>query len=263
MEGRRYVHFAAGIAVTNTGHRHPKVIAAVAEQAQAFTHTCMHVSPYESYVALAQQLTRWRRGPPRRRRCSCRPAPRRWRTLSRSRATPSHVGHHRLLPGLPRPHHHGDGADPQGDALQERLRTVPGRRLPLDLSHAFHGLTLERALTTWSGCRRLTSIPGGSWRSSSSRCRARVGFNIAPPEFLRSSREIADKHGILLIADEIQSGIALTGKMFGIEHSWVAPYLVITARASRRLPDLGGHRTRRGTDAAHPGAWAAPTAAIR
>ena len=56
VEGRRYVDFAAGIAVTNTGHRHPKVMAAVAEQAQAFTHTCVHVSPYESYVALAEQL---------------------------------------------------------------------------------------------------------------------------------------------------------------------------------------------------------------
>jgi 4-aminobutyrate aminotransferase-like enzyme len=56
VEGRRYVDFAAGIAVTNTGHRHPKVMAAVAEQAQAFTHTCVHVSPYESYVQLAERL---------------------------------------------------------------------------------------------------------------------------------------------------------------------------------------------------------------
>ena len=80
------------------------------------------------------------------------------------------------------------------------------------------------------------------------------GFNIAPPEFLRSLREIADKHGILLIADEIQSGMARTGKMFGIEHSGVAPDLVITGQGPRRrLPDLGGHRTRRGDGCSPPG----------
>jgi len=56
VEGKRYIDFAAGIAVVNTGHRHPKVMAAVAAQAEAFTHTCVHVSPYESYVDLAEQL---------------------------------------------------------------------------------------------------------------------------------------------------------------------------------------------------------------
>jgi len=55
-EGRRYLDFAAGIAVNNTGHRHPTVMAAVAEQAQAFTHTCFHVAPYEGYIRLAERL---------------------------------------------------------------------------------------------------------------------------------------------------------------------------------------------------------------
>lgn len=55
-DGKRYIDFAAGIAVNNTGHRHPKVMQAVAEQSQAFTHTCFHVAPYESYIALAERL---------------------------------------------------------------------------------------------------------------------------------------------------------------------------------------------------------------
>ena len=55
-EGRRFIDFAAGIAVNNTGHRHPRVMAAVAEQAQAFTQTCFHVAPYESYIRLAERL---------------------------------------------------------------------------------------------------------------------------------------------------------------------------------------------------------------
>ncbi|MDE2304028.1 MAG: aminotransferase class III-fold pyridoxal phosphate-dependent enzyme, partial [Gammaproteobacteria bacterium] len=56
VDGRRFIDFAAGIAVVNTGHRHPRVMAAVARQAEAFTHTCFHVAPYESYVHLAERL---------------------------------------------------------------------------------------------------------------------------------------------------------------------------------------------------------------
>ena len=56
VDGKRYIDFAAGIAVNNTGHRHPKVMAAVQEQALRFTHTCFHVAPYESYIGLAERL---------------------------------------------------------------------------------------------------------------------------------------------------------------------------------------------------------------
>ena len=56
VDGKRYIDFAAGIAVNNTGHRHPRLMAAVAEQAQAFTHTCFHVAPYEGYLRLAERL---------------------------------------------------------------------------------------------------------------------------------------------------------------------------------------------------------------
>src|SRR5271154_1464442 len=56
VDGKRYIDFAAGIAVVNTGHRHPKVMAAVAQQAELFAHTCFHISPYESYVSLAERL---------------------------------------------------------------------------------------------------------------------------------------------------------------------------------------------------------------
>jgi len=58
VEGRRYIDFAGGIAVLNTGHRHPKVIAAVQRQLDAFTHTCFQVSPYENYIELAERLKR-------------------------------------------------------------------------------------------------------------------------------------------------------------------------------------------------------------
>ncbi|MCB1282367.1 MAG: aminotransferase class III-fold pyridoxal phosphate-dependent enzyme, partial [Salinibacterium sp.] len=56
VDGRRFIDFAAGIAVNNTGHRHPRVMAAVAAQAEMFVHTCFHVAPYEAYIRLAERL---------------------------------------------------------------------------------------------------------------------------------------------------------------------------------------------------------------
>lgn len=56
VNGKRYIDFAAGIAVNNTGHRHPKVVSAVKAQVEQFTHTCFHVAPYESYIRLAERL---------------------------------------------------------------------------------------------------------------------------------------------------------------------------------------------------------------
>lgn len=79
-ESNRYIDFAAGIAVVNTGHRHPKVIAAVKAQLDRFTHTCHQVVPYENYVHLAERLNALAPASSRRRRFSSPPAPKRSRT---------------------------------------------------------------------------------------------------------------------------------------------------------------------------------------
>ena len=80
VDGRRYIDFAAGIGVLNTGHRHPRIMAAVAEQADRFAHTCFHVGSYESYVHLAERLNALAPGISPRRHCSCPPARRHSRT---------------------------------------------------------------------------------------------------------------------------------------------------------------------------------------
>jgi 4-aminobutyrate aminotransferase-like enzyme len=83
VEGKRYVDFAGGIAVLNTGHRHPRVVEAVRRQLDLFTHSAYQVAAYESYVALAERLVALApspRAPGRRRPPSSPPAPRRWRT---------------------------------------------------------------------------------------------------------------------------------------------------------------------------------------
>ena len=90
------------------------------------------------------------------------------------------------------------------------------------------------------------------------------GFYVAPPEFLRALRALCDEHGILLIADEIQTGFARTGKMFAIEHAGIEPDLMTVAKSTRgRLAAVGGDRQGRIMDASCPAASAAPSPARR
>ena len=255
VEGRRYVDFAAGIAVTNTGHRHPKVMAAVAEQAQAFTHTCVHVSPYESYVALAEQLNALAPGdfPKKTLFLStgaeavenaikiARYATGRSAIIAFSGAFHGRTMMAMALTGKVMPYKKGFGPFP----AEVFHSTFP---------HAFHGLTVERALDDLERLLATDVDPGRVAAFIVEPVQGEGGFNIAPPEFLRSLREIADKHGILLIADEIQSGMARTGKMFGIEHSGVAPDLVITAKGlGGGFPISAVTGRAEVMDAAHPG----------
>ena len=86
VEGRRFIDFASGIAVLNTGHIHPKMQAAVAEQLTRLSHACFQVTPYESYIALAERLNAVAPVQLQRKRSSCPQAPKPWRTQSRLRA---------------------------------------------------------------------------------------------------------------------------------------------------------------------------------
>lgn len=230
-EGRRYIDFAAGIAVNNTGHRHPKVMAAVAEQAQAFTHTCFHVAPFEGYIALAERL---------------------------NAMTPGDFSKKTMLVTT--------GAEAVENAVK-MARAFTGRSGIISFSGAFHGRTLLGMALTGKvapykkgfgamppevvhapfpnplhGVSEADAIEQLERLFASSVDPERVaaiiiepvqgegGFTIAPFNFLRKLREICDEHGIVLIADEIQAGMARTGKMFGFDHSGVAPDLVTMAK---------------------------------
>jgi 4-aminobutyrate aminotransferase/(S)-3-amino-2-methylpropionate transaminase len=232
VEGRRYIDFAGGIAVQNVGHRHPRVMAAVREQLEAFTHTAFQVTPYEVYVRLAERLNRLAPGP----------APKKTIILS-------------------------TGAEAIENAVKI-ARAATGRSAIIAFSGGFHGRTMMAlALTgkvtpykvgfgpfsadvfhaTFPDAYRGVSIEQ-SLASIEQIFRADVdaarvaaivvepvqgegGFNVAPFEFLRALRGLCDRHGILLVADEIQTGFGRTGKMFAVEHSGVAPDLITIAKA--------------------------------
>jgi len=254
-DGRRYIDFAAGIAVLNTGHRHPKVMDAVAKQAQAFAHTCFHVSPYESYVHLAERLNKLAPGNfPKKTLFLSTGAEAvenavkiaRYHT-KRSAVIAFSGGFHgrtlltMALTGKVMPYKRGFGP-------------FPAEIYHAEFPHAYHGITTEQALADLDRLFHGDVDPKSVAAIIIEPVQGEGGFNVAPFEFLRALRSLCDEHGIVLIADEVQGGIGRTGKMFSIEHSGVVPDLITMAKGLGGGFPLSGV-TGRATimDSAHPG----------
>lgn len=230
-DGRRYLDFASGIAVNNTGHRHPKVMAAVAEQAQAFTHTCFHVAPYEGYIALAERLNAATPGDfPKKTMLVTTGAEAVENAIKMARAFTGRSGvlafsgafHGRTLLGMAltgkvAPYKKGFGAMPP------EIHHAP-------FPNAFHGVTEAEALAQLDRLFAASVDPERLAAIIIEPVQGEGGFTIAPFDFLRRLREICDQYGIVLIADEVQAGMARTGRMFGFDHSGVVPDLVTMAK---------------------------------
>jgi 4-aminobutyrate aminotransferase len=255
VDGRRYVDFAAGIAVLNTGHRHPRVMEAVAQQAQAFAHTCFHVAPYESYVRLAERLNALAPGDFAKKTLflnsgaeAIENAIKIARYFTKRSAVIAFSGgfHGRTLMTM---------------ALTGKV--MPYKRgfgpFPAEIYHAefpqpYHGITTEQALADLDRLFHGDVDPKSVAAILIEPVQGEGGFNVAPADFLRALRRLCDEHGIVLIADEVQGGIARTGKMFSIEHSGVVPDLITVAKGLGGGFPLSGV-TGRATimDAAHAG----------
>jgi 4-aminobutyrate aminotransferase len=255
VDGRRFIDFAAGIAVVNTGHRHPRVMEAVAQQAQAFAHTCFHVASYESYVRLAERLNALVPGDFAKKTVFLNSGAEavenaikiaRYHT-KRSAVIAFSGGFHgrtlmtMALTGKVMPYKRGFGP-------------FPAEVYHAEFPHPYHGITTEQALADLDRLFHGDVDPKSVAAIIIEPVQGEGGFNVAPFDFLRALRRLCDEHGIVMIADEVQGGIARTGKMFSIEHSGVIPDLITTAKG------LGGGFplsavTGRATimDAAHPG----------
>lgn len=255
VEGKRYIDFAGGIAVLNTGHRHPKVMKAVYDQLERFTHAAYQVTAYEPYVALAERLN-----------------------------------HLAPFKGAAQTALFTTGAEAVENAIKI-ARAATGRSAVIAFTGAFHGRTLMTMAMTGKVApykRKFAPLPGevyhvpfpiahygvsveDSLRAIEFLFKADVdpdrvaaiilepvqgegGFHPAPPELLRALRELCDQHGILLISDEVQAGFGRTGKMFGIEHSGVEPDLITVAKSLAGGFPLSGVIGRKALmDAADPG----------
>lgn len=231
VEGRRFIDFAAGIAVVNTGHRHPKVMQAVAAQAERFTHTCFHVAPYESYVALAERLNRMApTGGENRTMLVTTGAEAVENAIKIARA---HTGRSGIIAFSGAFH----GRTLMGMALTGKV--APYKKgfgpFPAEVFHArfpnaYLGISTDDAIADLEDLFASDVDPSRIAAMIIEPVQGEGGFNIAPPEFLARLKAIAEAHGILLIADEVQAGMGRTGKMFAFEHSGVQPDLVTLAK---------------------------------
>ena len=232
VSGKRYIDFAGGIGVMNVGHSHPRVMKAVQEQLERATHTSFQVVHYESYLRLAQRI--------------CEVAP---------------------IDGPKKAIFFSTGAEAVENAVKI-ARAATGRPAVVSFQGAFHGRTLLALSLTgsvqpykqdfgpyaaeiyqspfpyeyrgWSSDQALAALDNLFESEVAPKRVAAIviepvlgegGFVPAPLEFLRKLRKVTEQHGILLIADEIQTGFGRTGKFFAIEHSGVQPDLITVAKS--------------------------------
>lgn len=232
VEGRRYVDFAGGIAVLNTGHRHPKIMAAVRRQLDAYTHTAFQVVAYEPYIALAERLN------------ALAPFDGPAKTIlftTGAEAVENAVKIARAATGRSAVIAFTGGF--HGRTMLTMAMTgkvAPYKRLfgplPAEVYHApfpvpQYGVSVEDSLKALEFLFRADVEPERVAAIVIEPVQGEGGFQPAPPELLKALRGLCDRHGILLISDEVQAGFARTGKMFGIEHSGVQPDLITVAKA--------------------------------
>ena len=231
-EGRRYIDFAGGIAVLNTGHRHPKVVAAVRRQLDAFTHTCFQVTPYETYIALAEKLN------------AIAPITAPVKTIfltTGAEALENAVKIARAATGRPGIISFAGGYHGRtlltmamtGKVLPYKKKFAP---MPAEIYHVpfpFEpfGVSVADSLRAIEMLFRADIEPSRVAAIVIEPVQGEGGFIPAPVELLQALRALCDQHGILLVVDEVQTGFARTGKMFGIEHSGVKPDLITVAKS--------------------------------
>jgi 4-aminobutyrate aminotransferase/(S)-3-amino-2-methylpropionate transaminase len=239
VDGRELIDFAGGIGVVNVGHAHPKVVAAIQDQAAKFVHTCFHVAMYEPYVALAAKL---------------------------NELSPGDFHKMTLLANT--------GAEAVENAVKI-ARHATGRPAVIALEGAFHGRTLL-TMTLTSKVKpykhgfgpfapEVYRMPnaycyrcpfGLRYPSCDVACadyleeffvgnvapdqtaaviaepiQGEGGFVTPPQEYFGKLQAICKKHGIVLVIDEVQSAMGRTGKLFAIEHWGIAPDMVTTAKS--------------------------------
>ena len=234
VEGNRYIDFASGIAVLNTGHNHPKVVAAVREQLEKFSHTCFQVTPYPGYIELAEKLNALMPGPtPKRTLFLSTGAEAVENAIKIARAHTKRSGviafggafHGRslfavALTGKVQPYKAGFGPFPP----EIYHAPFPAEGVPLaDVKKAVEHLFKADIEASRVAAIIFEPIQGEG------------GFNVISVEAVKWLRELCDAHGIVLIADEVQTGFARTGKLFAMEHFFeqtgVLPDLMTIAKS--------------------------------
>ncbi|HVR52379.1 MAG TPA: 4-aminobutyrate--2-oxoglutarate transaminase [Pseudorhodoferax sp.] len=232
VEGRRYIDFGSGIAVLNTGHRHPRVVQAVKQQLEHFTHTAYQVVPYESVVALAERLNAL--------------APGRHAKKTAFFTTGAEAVENAIK--IARAHTRRPGVIALTGAFHGRTfmgMALTGKVAPYKLGFgpfpasvyhvpapvALHGVSVAQSLAALEQLFKSDIAADQVAAIIVEPVQGEGGFYVQPPEFMRGLRAVCDRHGIVLIADEIQTGFGRTGKLFAMEHYDVLPDLMTVAKS--------------------------------
>jgi len=232
VEGRRYVDFAGGIAVLNTGHRHPRVVAALRAQLDAFTHTAYQVAAYESYVALAERLIRLTPGRhPKKATFFSTGAEAVENAVKIARAATGRPGviafsgsfHGRTMMGM--------ALTGKVAPYKVGFGPFPGDVWHIPFPMALHGVTVAESIEALHRLFKADVDPRRVAAIIIEPVQGEGGFYPAPPALLQALRAECDEHGILLIADEIQTGFARTGRWFAMDHHEVLPDLMTVAKS--------------------------------
>ena len=231
VEGKRYIDFGTGIAVCSAGHSHPKIKAAVAEQLENFSHTCVMVTPYDSSVRLAEKLNQLVPGPSKKKSIFVTTgAEAVENTIKIARAYTGRRGVIAFSGGF-----HGRTMLAMG--LTGKI--TPYKNLfgpfPAELYHApfpieYHGVSVTESLKALDNLFKVDIAPSDVAAIIVEPVQGEGGFYPAPVEFLQALRALCDEHGIVLVADEIQTGFGRTGKMFCAEYAGIEPDLVTVAK---------------------------------
>lgn len=231
-QGRRYIDFVGGIGTLNVGHAHPAVVAAIAEQAQRLTHTCFQVAMYEPYVAVAEALNRRAPGTSRKKTLllstgaeATENAVKIARQYTRRPAVIAfaHGYHGRTLLAL--------SMTGKNEPYKQHFGPFCSEIYHAPFPYEHRGLTTERALHALEEIFESTVAPDRVAAIIFEPVLGEGGFVPAPPAFVRELRRITREHGIVLIADEIQTGFGRTGTFFACEQYGIEPDLMTVAKS--------------------------------
>lgn len=230
--GKRYIDFAGGIGVLNTGHLHPKVVAAVTEQLNKFSHTCYTVLPYENFISAAEKINA---------RAPIAGAAKTMFLTSGAEAVENAIKISRSFTGRRGVISFFGGYHGRTNLTLAMTGKVEPYKVGFgpfagDIYHspypnAIHGISVEHAVKELHKLFQSTILPNDVAAIVIEPIQGEGGFNVTPPEFMQALRQICDEHGIVLIFDEVQTGFARTGKLFATEHYPVQPDMITIVKS--------------------------------
>ena len=231
VEGRRYIDFGSGIAVCNTGHMHPKVKAAVRDQLDRFSHTCVMVTPYDSAVLLAEKLNTLVPGlTPKKSILLSTGAEAVENSIKIARA---HTGRRGVIAFNGGFH----GRSMLAMALTSKITPYknlfgpfPGEIYHVPFPIGFHRVSVQDSLNAVDSLFNVDIAPSDVAAMIVEPIQGEGGFYPAPVEFLHALRKICDEQGIVFIADEIQTGFGRSGRFFCTEYADIESDLVTVAK---------------------------------